>query len=133
MTMNDFLENKIIDHVLRNTAYTPPATVYVGLLTAAPGENSAGTEVTGGAYARQAATFAAPGAVGTGTAGATSNTAQINFPAATANWGTVTHFALYDAASAGNMLFYGTLGASKAIDNGDTASFAAGELDVSVN
>jgi len=60
MSKTDFLENKIINHVLRNTAYTAPATVYAALFTATPGESSAGTEVTGGSYARQAATFSAP-------------------------------------------------------------------------
>ncbi len=137
--MSDYLENKIIDWLLRGQTFTPPATVYVGLLTAAPSDAGGGTEVSGGSYARVAvasslANWAGSQSAGsttasTGTSGTTSNNAAVTFPAPTANWGTVTHFGVYDASSAGNLLFYAALTTSKTINNGDAApSFAAGAL-----
>ena len=123
----DFMENKIIDHMLRAQAYTPPATVYVALFTSAPRDAGGGTEVSGGAYARQAVTLDA--AAG----GASSNSADITFPQATADWGTVTHLALMDALTGGNMLMHSPLDASKTVNNGDTFKFEAGDLDVTVD
>lgn len=114
----DYLENLIINYVLRTTP------VYVGLLTAISGEAGTGTEVTGGSYARQAITFAAP------SNGTTSNTTDILFPTATAPWGTIPYFAIFDSASGGNMLYYGTLSTTKIIGSADTATFVAGNLQV---
>lgn len=122
----DYLEDKIIDHMLRNQAYTPPETVYLALFTAAPGDAGGGTEVSGGSYARQDVGLAAA------SGGASSNSADITFPAATADWGTVTHVALMDALTAGNMLMHSPLDASKAVNNGDTFKINAGDLDVEV-
>jgi hypothetical protein len=123
----DFLENKIIDHMLRAQSYTPPATVYVGLFTAAPSDAGGGTVVSGGSYARQAVTLAAA------SGGASSNSADVTFPQATGDWGTITHLALFDALTAGNMLMWTPLDASKDIDTGDTFVVEAGDLDVTVD
>lgn len=142
--LTDYLENKIIDWMLRGQAYTPPATVYVGLLTAAPSDASAGTEVSGGSYARVAVTSSLANWAGTqsagstvassGTGGTTSNNGSITFPAPTANWGVVTHFAIYDASTAGNMLIYAALSTSKTVNNGDAApSFAAAALTFQID
>ena len=136
---SDYLENKLIDWFLRGQAFTPPATVYVALFTAAPSDSGGGTEVTGGSYARVAVTSSLANWAGTqgagttvastGTGGTTSNNNTITFPAPTANWGTVTHFALFDASTSGNMLVWSALGTSKTINNGDAApSFAAAAL-----
>lgn len=119
------LSNSLLDLVLRNQSYSAPAAVYAALFTVAPTASAGGTEVTGGAYARQAITFAAA------SAGSVSNSAAITFPVATASWGTVVAVGICDAASAGNQLYYGTLGTSKAIDTGDQASFAISALTVS--
>lgn len=135
--MSDYLENKIIDWLLRGQVYTPPATVYVALLTAAPADAGGGTEVSGGSYARVAVTAALTAwnatqggaTASTGTDGTTENAATVTFPAPTANWGQVTHFGIYDAASAGNLLIHAALTTPKTINNGDAApSFAAGAL-----
>lgn len=120
----NYLENAVINHVLRNIALASPATVYVGLFTAAPGEAGGGTEVSGGAYARQAVTFIAP------VDGATENSADVTFPVAAANWGTITHFAIFDALTVGNMLYHGTLTTARTVNSGDQAKFLAGALDV---
>jgi len=127
-----YLETTILNSVLRGVAFPSWTTGshYVALLTAAPTDAGGGTEVSGGAYARvavarAAGTWAAP----SGTPGATSNTAAVTFPNPTANWGTVTHFALYDAITTGNLLGWAALGTSRNILNGDSApSFAAGTL-----
>ena len=54
--LSDYLENKLIDHVFRGTAYTAPGTVYVALFTSACSDSAGGTEVSGGSYARAALT-----------------------------------------------------------------------------
>lgn len=124
----DFLENKIIDHMLRNQAYTPPSTVYLALFTTAPSDAGGGTEVSGGSYARQAVTLSAA------SGGTSSNSADITFPQATADWGTITHVALMDALTGGNMLMHTPLDASKTVNNGDTFKIsAAGDLDLAVD
>ena len=123
-----YLEAKLIDHTTGKTAYTMP-TVYVGLLTAAPTDTTGGTEVSGGSYARKS-TAGADWNAASGNPASTSNANAITFVQASGAWGTVTHFALYDAASAGNMLRWGALGTSKTIGTGDTASFAAGALTI---
>ncbi len=124
---SDFLEDELLDHVFRNAAYTPPATVYVALYTAAPSDSGGGTEVSGGSYARTAATF------GAASGGAIANSGAVTFPQASASWGTVTHFGIFDASSAGNLLAWAALTASKAVGSGDTAEFAIGDLDVTLD
>lgn len=142
--MSDYLENKIIDWLFRQQAYAPPATLHMGLLTAAPSDTGGGTECSGGSYARVAVASSLVNFAGTqsagstvassGTSGTTSNNVAVTFPAPTGDWGRATHFAIYDAASAGNLLFWGTLGAAKNINNGDSApSFAAGTLTVQID
>lgn len=122
--LTDFLENKLVDHVFRNVSYTPPTTVYVALFTTATTDAGGGTEVTGGAYARQAIACTVP------SNGATSNTADINFPVATADWGIITHIALCDAATLGNMLVHGAATTNKTIQSSDQYIIRAGELDL---
>jgi len=123
-----YLENKIIDHMLRNQSYTPPTTVYVALFTADNGlEGGVITgEVSGGSYARQALTLTAA------SDGESSNSSDIAFPQATADWGTITHVALMDASTGGNVLMYSALDASKTVNNGDTFKINAGDLDITV-
>jgi len=125
---SDYLENEVLDHVLGNGAYTPAATIYVGLWTADDGLES-GTltsEVSGGSYARQSITFDAA------TGGSADSAATVTFPAATANWGTITHVALMDALTSGNVLFHGSVTTSKTIESGDTFQISAGNLTISL-
>jgi len=135
--MSDYLENKVIDYLLRGQTFTAPATVYYALATAAGSDAACGTEVTGGSYARVAVVSsmanwagtqaAASTTASTGTGGTTSNNTVVTFPTPTANWGTVVEFCVMDAASAGNLLFRTALTVNKTINNGDAApSFAAG-------
>ena len=132
MSFSDYLENKTLDHILGGPDYTRAATVYVALFTSAPTDAGGGTEVSGGGYARVAVTNDAtnwPAASG----GSKSNGTDIVFPTATADWGTVVAFAIFDASTAGNMLVWGNLTQSKAIYNGDTARFAAGDLTITLD
>jgi hypothetical protein len=127
---SDYYESKVLDHMLRGTAFTPPATVYVALFTTAPTDAGGGTEVSGGGYARQSVTFGAPS--GTNPT-QIANSADVNFPVATAAWGTVVAFGLFDASTAGNLLAWDNLTASKQIDVNDQAKFAAGDLKVTLD
>ena len=137
--MSDYLENKLVDLTLRGQAFTAPATLYFGLHTSATTDAGGGIEVSGGSYARKAVTASLANFAGTqaaasttassGTGGVTSNNGLIDFPAPTANWGTVTHWSVWDASTGGNMLFHGALTTAKTINNGDAApSFAAAAL-----
>lgn len=126
---SDYLENTVLNLILGAVAYTPPVTVYIALYTAAPTDAAGGTEVTGGSYARKSMTNNAvnfPAAVN----GAKSNGTDIIFATATVSWGTVLAFGILDAATAGNLLYWGTLALSKIIGPGDTAKFSTGDLDI---
>lgn len=128
---SNYLENKILDHVLTSTAYTQPSR-YLALFTADPGEAGSFTNeisTSGTAYARQAVTFAAA------SSGSSATNATVTFPTATANWGTVTHVAVVDGDTegAGNVLFYGAVTTSKTIETGDTFQISSGNLTVSLD
>ena len=127
--LSDYLENKLLDHIVGKTSYTMP-TAYVALFTAAPSDSGGGTECSGGSYARKS-TAGADWTAASG--GATSNANAITFVTPTGSWGTVTHFALFDASTAGNMLAWGALSASQAIGTGNTVSFAVGDLDITLS
>jgi hypothetical protein len=124
VSKSDYAENKVNELLVGKTAFTLP-TAYVALFTAAPSDSGGGTEVTGGSYARKSTAGAD---WNTSSGGSISNANAITFVTASASWGTVTHWAVFDASSAGNMLFWAILTNSKTIGSGDTASFAAGAL-----
>ena len=124
--MSNYLENALINATLRNTSYTTPTTVYVGLYTTDPTDANTGTEVTGGSYARKAATFGAP------SDGVSTISSAIEFDQATASWGTVAYFGILDASTSGNLLYHGALTASKTIDTGDVFKFATSALTVTL-
>lgn len=139
--INDYLRVKIQDHVLRGTAYSAPATVYVALCTTTPihsdtgtqiqsGSGGTGVEVTGGNYARVAVT-ANTSNFGD-SVGVITNTNAITWSAVT--WsGTVTGVAILDAATNGNCLWAGNLTANKTVSSGDTFSFAASALTLTLS
>lgn len=153
--LSDFAENKLIDFLFRAQALgitgataaagTGPATLYVALMTTVDNDaGSAKVEVTGGSYARVAVTSSLANWAGTqgagttvassGSSGTTSNNNAITFPVPSAAWGVITGVEIYDAATGGNPLAYGTLSPSKTVNNGDPApSFAAGALQVQLD
>jgi len=124
--MSNYLENALINATLRNTSYTSPATVYVGLYTSDPTDANTGTEVSGGSYARTAVTFGAP------SDGVSTNSAAVEFPQATGSWGTVGWIGLLDASTSGNLLYHTALDASKTIASGDIFKIATGSLSVTL-
>jgi hypothetical protein len=124
---NDF-ETSVLTWLLTASSPSParPTAWYIGLFTAAPGESGGGTEVSGGSYVREAVTFTVSGDTA-------SNNAAIEWPTATGDWGTISHIAVFDAATSGNMLVYGALTAAKAIDTGDVFRIPSGDLDITLN
>jgi hypothetical protein len=97
MSLTNYGENRLLGLLIANE------NLYVGLHTVVATETGSGTEVSGGGYARKALALSTP------ENGQTANTALIQFPTATANWGTVTGFGLWNAVSSGNLLWYGIL------------------------
>lgn len=142
-SFTDYLENKLADHLFRTTTYSQPAALHVGLLTGACSDSSAGTEVTGGSYARVQnnpgnanwkGTHGSVTGVSSGTGGTISNAVVLTFPAPTANWGSITHFGIYDASTSGNLLICAALTTPKTVNNGDAApSFAVDVLTVQID
>lgn len=130
--MTDYLEQMIGNLLLRTQTAWKPSAIYVGLFTAAPSDAGGGTEVSGGSYARvQVTQLDANWNAPTAGNGLFDNVNAITFPSPTANWGQATHFGIFDASSAGNLLLWGALTTPKTINNGDPApSFAPGALDI---
>lgn len=138
--MTDFLENKLVDFLFRQQAFIPSATLYISLHTANP-TDAGSFETTGSGYAR--ATVASSllnwkstqndSLASTGNTGQTSNSAAITFGSpGVGGWGTVTHFAIWDAATGGNAYMYGALTITKTINQADTLSFAIGAITVTL-
>ncbi len=125
---SDYLEDKVLDHVFGGNAFTAPTTLYVALYTVAPSDTGGGTEVSGGAYARQTGAFTVSGTNPT----TATNSAAIEYPTATADYGTVVAVGILDASSSGNLLAYSTLDASKVVSSGDVFRFNAGDLDITL-
>jgi hypothetical protein len=124
--MSNYLENALINETLRGINYTAPTTVYLALYTSDPTDADTGTEVSGGSYARQSITMGSP------SNGVSLNTAAIEFPQATASWGTVAYIGIRDALTTGNLLYHSPLDTSKAIDAGDIFKIAIGSLSVTL-
>jgi len=122
-----YLENKLLDHVLNNASFTSPTTVYVGLFTAAPTDTASGTEVSGNSYARQVLS------VSTASDGVVTSDSDITFPQATGNWGTIVALGVHDALSSGNLLMYTDLTTSKTIETGDILKVSTGSFTVSLD
>lgn len=143
-SMSNYLENKLIDFLLRGVSYSAPATLFVALCTAAPSDTSTGsniTEISGGNYSRQSLTSNTTNwsttngdnnATSSGTNGTSSNSTAIQWTDVT--WsGTVTHVAICDASSGGNVLFYNALTSSQTVASGDSISFGVGSLSIQID
>jgi hypothetical protein len=127
-SLSDAAENKFLNHLLGVTAWTTPATVYLALSTADPLDaNSGAAEPAGDGYARTAISF------GVAAGRVVTQDAIVTFPLATGTWGTLTHWILYDAATAGNALAHGALSASKTVISGNTPSVASGQVAITVS
>ena len=132
---SNYLENKVLDHVLRVTSYTQPSGLWVALFNNTSGSAAANleagtltdeTSTSGTAYGRKTVTFAAA------SSGSSATSATVTFDTATANWGTITHVAVMDAATSGNVLFYGAVTTAKTIETGDTFQISSGNLTIAL-
>jgi hypothetical protein len=124
-------ENKLLDLAFGGTAWTPPATYYVGLSTTAPAEAGTGaTEPSGGAYARVAVTNNKTN-FGTASNGALTNAVAITFVESTASWGTITHICFFDQLTGGSLYYWEQLPVSKAVAANTTVYFSIGSLTIS--
>lgn len=126
---SNYLENEILDHILKTGTWNSPSNIYIALCLSTIEEDDTGStlpsEVSGGAYARVLCTTWDAAA-----AGASENSQPVTFAEATAVWGTITDFALVTHSTAGEVLYFGKLGTSKNIATGDTARFATGDIDI---
>jgi len=128
MSFSNTYETNVLTWAFTATSVTRPTAWYIALFTTDPAEDASGTEVSasGTAYARQSASFTVSG-------NTASNSAAIEFPTATATYGTVTHVGVYDALTGGNLIAYAALTTSKAIDTGDVLRLPLGELNVTLD
>lgn len=128
MSFSNTFETHVLNYVFTTTSVTRPTAWYIALFTSNPAEDASGTEVStsGTAYARQTVAFNVSGNLAT-------NSAAVEFPTATASFGTVTHIGVYDASTSGNLIAYSALSASKAISTGDVFRVPAGDLDITLD
>ncbi|HEY3320886.1 MAG TPA: hypothetical protein VGP72_10515 [Planctomycetota bacterium] len=125
-----YLDNALLDHVLGGGDYSRPATVYVALYTSSPGPGGGGTECSGFSYARASVTNDGTN-WDAASSGSKQNNADISFPTASGEgWGDVTHFGIWDNSTGGNLLYYGPLGSTKTINDGDTPKLLAYSLTI---
>lgn len=126
--LSDYAEKLLLDWAMTTGSATRPTAWYVALYTAAPSDSGGGTEVSTGGYSRKSVTFGAASSPG----GTTSNTNTVSFTASGANYGTVTHIGIFDASTAGNLLWHGAMTASKTVNDGDTLEFSIGNIDLTL-
>jgi|TARA_R100001463_G_scaffold13659_1_gene36614 hypothetical protein len=128
MSFSNTFETHVLNYVFTATSVTRPTAWYVALFTSNPAEDASGTEVStsGTAYVRKTVSFTVSGNLAT-------NSAAIEFPTATASFGTVTHIGVFDASTSGNLIAYSALSASKAIATGDVFRIPTGDLDITLD
>ena len=142
--LTDYSENKLLDHILRGQEYsaTNPSNLYIGLFTTPCGDAGLGTEVLGGGYARAGvtrdlyswkSTQNVDDVLSSGTTGSISNTYPIQFPLATADWGVVSYWGLFDAYTSGNLILCASLNTRRNIVVGTTPAFGVGALTIKID
>tara|TARA_R100000152_G_C6577917_1_gene42818 strand:+ start:52 stop:435 length:384 start_codon:yes stop_codon:yes gene_type:complete len=124
MAKSNYLENKVIDHFLGTSSTSAPSNVYMGLFTSNPTDANSGTEVSGNGYSRQVITFNAA------SSGSATNSSAETFTASGGNWGTITHFGIFDASTSGNLLYHGALTDDKVIEDGDSLVVASTAITI---
>lgn len=126
MSFSNTTEAHVLTYLFTAFGVTRPSSWYLALYTGAPSDSGGGTELSGDAYARQSLSFTISGDTA-------SNVDAVEFPAATGSWGTITHAAVFDASSGGNMIAHSAFTASKTIDSGDVFRITAGSLDITLD
>ncbi len=131
-SLSNELELEVLDHVFKVGAYTAATNLYVALCTSTVLDSNTGTtiagEVSGGAYARkQCNTWTAA------SGGSLTNNIVLTFAQATADWATITHFAVCDHSSTGGIIVHGAINTAKNVGSGDTAKYATNSIKVSLD
>ena len=129
MSLSNSFETHTLKYLLTSDSVTRPTAWYVALCTTDPTDSALGTEVTGGGYARQSVAFTISG-------NNASNTSAIEFPEATANYGTVVAVMIMPASSGGSapdLIVHAQLTADKTISTGDIFRIPAGDLDINID
>jgi hypothetical protein len=126
MSLSNIFETTTLNWLFTATSVTRPTAWYIALYTVAPTDGGGGTEISGNAYVREAATMSVTGDNAT-------NTGAIEWPTATGTWGTIVAVGVFDALSAGNLIAYGNLTVSKTITSGDVFRIPAGDLDITMD
>lgn len=126
MSLSNTFETTTLQWLFTTTSVTRPTEWYLALYTVAPSDTGGGTECSGTSYARQSFTMTVSGNTAT-------NGANIEFPVAGSSWGTLVAVGVFDALTSGNLIAYGNLTTSKAIDTGDVFRIPAGDLDITLD
>lgn len=127
---SDYWESKILNYIFNKEGFTPP-TIFVGLSAADPTDDGTALAEPGGNNYSRVQTSASDWNVSSG--GILNNLSVIVFAMATGNWGSITHFVLFDAATGGNMLAYGSLGESRTVGAGDIVKFGVSEMEIKLD
>ena len=125
MSFSNTYETIVLKFAFNADSVTRPTNWYLGLFTSNPGEGG-GTEISGNGYTRKAVTFTVTGDTAT-------NSGAVEFDVATGSWGTISHVAVFDAASGGAQIAYAALTTAKAIDTGDVLRFPTGDVDITLD
>lgn len=126
MSLSNTFETTTLQWLFTTTSVTRPTSWFLALYTVAPTDTGGGTECSGTSYARQSFTMTVSGDTAT-------NGANIEYAVAGSSWGTLVAVGIFDALSGGNLIAYGNLTTSKAIDTGDVFRIPAGDLDITLN
>jgi len=126
MSLSNTYETEVLEWLFTGTSVTRPTNWYLGLFLSNPTDAGTGTEVSGGSYVREVATFSVTGDTAT-------TTAAVEWPVATADWGTITHVAVHDALTGGDIIAYAALTAPKTINTDDVFRIPAGDLDITMD
>lgn len=127
---SNYLENGVINYFFRNQSVTRPTNIYVALYKTNPTDANTGAEVTGGGYERQRVTMGAP--IQNNDSAVTTNSARVEFPRATNNWGEITHFGIFDAKTGGNLLTYGVFNRPITIETDNQFVIDTNDLEITV-
>ncbi len=131
MNASNYLEEAVLNHFFRNGNIPSPSQLYLALYISDPTDSDTGTEIQGGGYQRMPIGFTAPKQ--TGGKGTIQNNAEIRFPIASANWGTISHFGIRTALTGGELLAYAPVPVPKLIESGDEAKFNVNALTISMD
>lgn len=126
MSFSNTSETTVLKWTFTTDSVTRPTAWYLALFTSDPTDAGTGTEISGNGYTRKAVTFSVTGDTAT-------NTAAVEFDAATSSWGTVSHVGIFDASTAGNLIAHSALTTSKSVSTGDILRVPTGDLDITLD